>query len=324
MLSKIAAKYFGFGSRKPRIRSKDVPHVSSFVLPLKLTLTIVRFVLAMEKSEVGYRTPYLFRSYPFVETGFNDFNRNPRQRTDNFDLVDVCRATSAAPQCFESLRLQKSTFRDGSRWTINPSLEAYREISSMHYAKDNPNPIYYMLSVGCGEPKLSRRSRPFSFHNSLALRTSWEDEAVEQMMQDMSLNAEFAYCRLSGSNTFPNLEENKWKSDPQGNKTFEEIEQASKTYCIQQHKRIREAAERLVELRQRRASTSRWEEFAFGYQYVCTICEHDGITSTEAFDHRADFVDHLRRRHHKPPETEEFLPELQRIIYESRKNNLFR
>lgn len=285
----------------------------------KPALTIISFVLAVEKRERGYHAPYLFRSYPFIETEFTDFNRNPQERTDLFDLVDVCRATSAAPQYFGSLRIQERKFQDGSRWAFNPSLEAYREISSMHYAKDNPNPICYMLSVGCGESKNTRYNKSLLSRNSLVLRTIREDEQGEHMMREMNQNSEFGYCRLSGSNLISEIEESNWTSAPAGVKIFDEIRRATETYCKKNRKEMQEAASQLVKIRQLRAATSQWEEFAFGYKYVCIICKRDETApKIVRFDHRADFVDHLRRRHDKPPETEEFLPELQKIISESR------
>ncbi|RDW65971.1 hypothetical protein BP6252_09606 [Coleophoma cylindrospora] len=283
------------------------------------------FVLAVEKSDVGYHKPYLFRSYPFVENGSTDFNRNPRQDTECYRILDVCRATSATP----SLKLEpikgedgltirpQSKFQDGSRWTVNPSLEAYREINSMH--NDIENPILYMFSVGCGEPKPSRRSRGFLFRNSsLVLETSVEDVAVENMMYKKSMSSEFGYCRVTGPDFLPGLNEKECRSDTEGIETFRKIKEAVEECCKKHWEEIQSCANQLVELRHRRAKTSRWEEFAFGYKYVCAICRKESRTPNLPFQHRADFVDHLRQDHDKPPETDDFLPELQSIISQSR------
>ena len=288
-------------------------------------LTRSRFVLAMETGEKGFRAPYLFRSYPFVKNGMTEFNRNPKEDTESYKIVDVCRAISASPQYFQSVKLQQRPensskpikFRDGSRWTMNPSLEAYREIHSMHF--DVKTPIHFLLSVGCGvKSKRSRLTKVFSARNSLPIRTNWEDIVVEEMMRDKSRHSEFDYCRLAGPEFLPtSLDQNDWNSNLKGDQSFQKIQDAVDKYCDAYKDDIRACAEALVSLRRRRAKTSRWEEFAFGYKYQCKhpSCAKEKIP---LFDHRADFVDHLRRTHEAPPETEEELPKLEKIISESR------
>ncbi|XTI87613.1 FabD/lysophospholipase-like protein [Cenococcum geophilum] len=288
------------------------------------------FVLAMETGEKGFRAPYLFRSYPFVKNGMTEFNRNPKEDTESYKIVDVCRAISASPQYFQSVKLQqgpenssKSTkFRDGSRWTMNPSLEAYREIHSMHF--DVKTPIHYLLSVGCGvKTKRSRLTKAFSARNSFPIRTNWEDNVVEEMMRDKSSHSEFEYCRLAGPEFLPtSLDQNDWNSNLKGEQSFQKIQDAVDKYCEDYKDDIRGCAEALVSLRRRRAKTSRWEEFAFGYKYQCKHSSCAG--KIPLFDHRADFVDHLRRIHEAPPETEEELPKLEKIISESRTTALCR
>ncbi|OCL12827.1 FabD/lysophospholipase-like protein [Glonium stellatum] len=279
------------------------------------------FVLAMETGEKGFQAPYLFRSYPFVKGGMTEFNLNPKEDTESYRIVDVCRAVSASSQ--QSIKLQskpeKSTkpikIRDGSRWTMNPSLEAYREIHSMHF--DVKTPIHYLLSVGCGvKTKRSGLIKVFSPRNSFPTGTNWEDIATEEMMRDKSLQSEFGYCRLAGPEVLPGPDQNDRKSNPKGEQSFQKIENAVNKYCDAYMDKIEACARALVSLRRRRAKTSRWEEFAFGYKYKCQ--DPSCAEGIPLFDHRADFVDHLRRAHEGPPETEEELPELEKIISKSR------
>jgi hypothetical protein len=290
----------------------------------RATLTLVRFVLAMRTDNRGVRSPYLFRSYVFQQERATAFNRNPDIETTSARLVDVCRATSAASQYFPSVKLPDTghdtksiKFTDGSNWAANPSLEAYREIQSMH--SDVNNPIDIMLSIGCGIPKRSLLSNILSGRNPTAVH-NWQDVAVELMMQEKSKYSEFEYHRLSGPDLPSDLDQSEWRFDFKGEKTFEKtfekIETLIDDYCGRHEKDLKACAKALVALRERRAATYQWEGFAYGYTYSCKLCEEG--CAPPPFDRRADFFEHLQRSHDSPPETEEFLPGLQKIISESR------
>lgn len=181
----------------------------------------------------------------------------------------------------------------------------------MHF--DVKTPIHFLLSVGCGvKTKRSRLTKVFSARNSLPIRTNWEDTAAEEMMRDKSRHLEFDYCRLAGPDfLLTSLDQNNWNSNLKGEQSIQKIQDVVEKYCDDYKDYIRACAEALVSLRRRRAKTSRWEEFEFGYKYQCkySSCAKEKIP---LFDHRADFVDHLRRIHEAPPETEEELPKLEK------------
>lgn len=275
----------------------------------------------METGSKGVRTPYLFRSYDFRQKP-TAFNRNTNVNTGSFRLLDVCRATSAAPTHFKSLKIKSTSpdardakFRDGSDWSVNPSLEAYREITSMH--ADIANPIDVMLSVGCGELKRSKLGNMIPGRNANSL-ANWEDMAVERMMSKKSENKEFRhYYRLAGPSLQNDVDDSEWKLDGKGTFDFTNLRTKVDRYCLDHESELQACAEALVSMRRRRAETYQWEEFAFGNKYRCHICEEANETPP-ILDCRADFMDHLRRKHESPPETEEFLPQLQRIVSKSR------
>jgi len=274
-------------------------------------------VLAMETGSKGVRTPYLFRSYPFFSKKSTSFNRNPNVDTGSFRLIDVCRATSAAPQYFKSLKIESLSlkFRDGSDWSMNPSLEAYREIKSIHHDVDNP--IDVLLSVGCGEMKRSRLGSMLP-GRTISMAT-WEDMAVEGMINQKSEKKEFHYYRLAGPSVQNDVDDNEWRNETKGTGTYTNLRDQVAQYCESHSTELRDCAESLVSLRRRRAETYQWEEFAFGNKYQCHLCEEaDTSTPPPEFECRADFIDHLRRKHESPPETEEFLPEIQRIVSRGR------
>lgn len=111
-----------------------------------------------------------------ITTGRTVVFRTPHQpdfiRDGGFPLVDVARATAAAPIYFPPSKIQGSGgwFVDGGLWANNPSIVGLAEASQIRQRCKRPeNPSYrfpedvYLLSIGTGNPNYKLNDRLSSF-----------------------------------------------------------------------------------------------------------------------------------------------------------------
>lgn len=220
-------------------------------------------------------------------------------------IKDVCRATSAAPQYFESVKLEgfASKFRDGSVWVKDPSMEIYKEVRSMH--SDVDSPVEVLVSIGCG---LERR-QPFrwTLRGRRASLTTQNPEqwAIRNILGAKKETERLEYHRFEGPDDFLGPDLGDWKLGREGQRTFPRLQKAVDAWCNTDEikHRIQACANTLVTIRQRRAQTTQWERFALGIVYKCQ--QHRDKAKSPEFDLRDDFIAHLQRDHLEPPPDEE-------------------
>ncbi|OCK84953.1 FabD/lysophospholipase-like protein [Lepidopterella palustris CBS 459.81] len=274
-------------------------------------------VLAVQiDRENGVRRPYLFRSYTFKDRSATAVNRNKTSETEGTPLHAVCRATSAAPNYFQSVIIDKKKFRDGSIWMANPSMELYREVHSMH--PDHPSPIYCLLSIGCGKQKRSRYLPNISMR--AASLYNWEQQQVDDVLTARKSQGEdFDYVRFLGPADLADPKPSDWRQDGTRRKTVERIRISTARYCDNPgvSAQIDATARQLVQYRRQRARTAHWERFALGITYKCVWCAETG--GQGELNDRDDVIDHVQSKHKDLPGIDShFFGEYRRILEDFR------
>lgn len=224
-------------------------------------------------------------------------------------MTDVCKAVTAAPKYFKSVKLSANktvTFWDGASWESDPAMEVYREIHS-EFPETSKASIECLLSVGCGKKKPRTSSRD----SSPGIR---EESYIEKALTKRSEAENFTYHRLQGPEDIPDIEEGFWRSDLKGEDTFKAMQDVAKRYCKRKDVKaeLEDCARTLVENRQRRATTAGWEVFA-GIRYRCLLCRPH-VRGTVICENRGAFIEHLQLEHEVPPPDSKYYDEIQKLV----------
>lgn len=273
----------------------------------------------MEYDKANHaKRPYLFRSYNFTAgEEASSLNRNVQDILENVTIKDVCLATSASPEFFKSHIVGNTKFRDGSEWMLNPAMELYREIGSLH--SDVDNPLYCFASIGCGWQEMI--VRPFSPGGFLRRRSSYYREQIrvdEVLSSRRNEGHSFQYIRLDGPTGLSEIR----PSDLKSKKTIAKIQQSVTNYCEVQRENIKQLAKTLVHYRRQRALTARWEKFVHvdiprkkTSRHTCKMCfEADSTDRAENIE-RDEFIAHIRRKH--PEKDSRFFEDYRKMLQES-------
>jgi hypothetical protein len=216
---------------------------------------------------------------------FTSYSTNRRDSNENeaISIVEVCKATSAAPKYFQKVPIGQKRYCDGSILTTNPSCDFIEEINEHSRAigdqSGSKHRIVALISIGCGSEKRSR--------NKQAL-----DDGFPHRLEEGHRP-----IRLAGPDDLLDLDLDRWKWDPRGEATFKEIEDVTERYCRENWKSLQHAADLLVQYRRARSQTSQWERYAFGIRYTCHLCTKEKSN----FDGREDVIEHMRKIHNEPP-----------------------
>ena len=270
---------------------------------------LVRIVIAMpDKKEDGLQKPYLFRTYsrprkssPITLVRTPSGSEIEYEIGNHVLIRDVCKATSAAPGVFKSVKIGQVKFRDGATWTTNPALEICSEIEETH--DEIKDPIHLLICLGTG----LRKSR--NIHSPTR-----DGELIDQLLKE---KLRTKYYHFDGPRDLFNLDVNEWKIDGGGQKTFNKIRAATERYCAEKEVSdlIDHCAMELVRLRQSRARTSRWERFVAGIRYTCRLSQV--CSSLKPFEDREAFMAHLTWEHNMPPQDEANWNLIQRLLAEN-------
>lgn len=147
-------------------------------------------------------TPYLFRGYnlPASHAYSSSLLRNP-EATGVYQIWQVVRATSAAPNYFSPIAIDGKSFIDGGFGTNNPTLEAFRETTW----SDNDLPSEPMIiSIGSGVGKHLSTYRGSKTKYGLllkyiksAIKMISDTERVHQEMLMISKERNMKYFRFN-------------------------------------------------------------------------------------------------------------------------------
>jgi hypothetical protein len=279
--------------------SYPLPSIDACVRTLRITCTCsVVVACTMAKRE-----PYLFRSYdhpsPNPALTGNELNGHlnagPAQ---DVALWKAGRATSAAPGWFPSIKIGGHWFQDGAVAEYNnPINVAFNEVKQMLPSQD-PSVI---ISIGTGV-KLEKQgahsdprkvpSRWGWYKDSIAQYKRWLGNSVKAHEDFKTrLDKEYKHSKMGKPKYFrwdvpagfPKVKLGDWNGID-GVETREALREPTESYCKDQVRReIQECANRLVEIRRRRAKTARWESFALDSRlyYVCPLSIKHGAEDVE-------------------------------------------
>jgi hypothetical protein len=260
---------------------------------------------------------YLFRSYdhwavPNKDGSRNVFERNPGP-ADNIPIWQVARATTAAPTYFDPIAIQSSTFGDGGLGSNNPVQEIYTEVATMHHG----SVVDVIVSIGTGQAdavKLHKSGvkKIFSYLNATkALATDSEEQHKGLARSIKCFGAKLHYQRfnLPKEQGLRNMKLDEWKRagkfeltrrgiKRRKESTLDQIRRLTEEYCknADVEKRIHEVARRLVEHRRARCTdTRKWELWATGVRYRCTVDECD--KSQKLRSSKNDLRYHIEKTH---------------------------
>jgi hypothetical protein len=222
------------------------------------------------------------------------------RRAKPFDLKiwQACRATTASPLYFKPIKIEKQNFVDGGMGYNNPSWLVLNELEQIHHGVEA---VEYFLSVGSGVSRDTLTSRALKTTRRITAISKYlvngsrgkEGTAVAEFKQ---LNHMSLYERWDVSdmeeNDSKNVERKLWRKDT----TLKTIAEATEKYLSSEAvlRSLDEAARKLVQIRRRRANTTKWEVFALGVKYKCT---EQGCTSQIVFRDRNELVGHMQRNH---------------------------
>ena len=267
-----------------------------------LIMSFYSIVMCVATNQKGVH-PYLFRSYEIKRMRKrSNITRNPESKT-KFLTKYVCQASFGAPFYFESVKLGGQKYSDDSIWTTNPSLEVYREVSTLHDASKRPIRLFLNVGGGISSVKPSRlQSLPF-MRAAMYLRSAVsqsEERLISQTLSEKAKQDDFEYFRIGGA-TQEQVEEFNTRSKKviSAQETFALVQKWVKIRLPEFESTLDQCAQQLADCRRERAATAQWERFALGIHYDCNFCEKKGWPPVSC--NRNDFIEHLQKKHDFAP-----------------------
>ena len=167
--------------------------------------------------------PYLFRTYKNLKTAPNSMVRNPGPAHD-IPILEVARATSAAPAYFKEVTIDHRKYLDGGFGANNPCLEIFREVRSLN--NYNNTCLGSVISIGTGKNNESRMTSENGFIQTLSMGLAkfvhyenfarkWasDSEGTHRNMLDHHVSPEqsFEYARLNVEEGLACMKLDEWK-----------------------------------------------------------------------------------------------------------------
>lgn len=247
-------------------------------------------------------------------------NRGPPA---NLAIPDVARAATAAPFYFDPLKVKLNEregvlFEDGGFGaTNNPTMVGIEEIQCMH----GPEFVGTVVSVGTARGQAAEtqeRSVKESIRNKLrrVINMATDPDHEHGRATRMTLDLKVEYFRLNPQQDKYRLAVplDEWlprakkrhglldKAAPKmtpGQRTMEEMDNAFQRWALDPDTQadMSRCAAALVDCRRERTKDlAKWERYAVGSEFRCTLKSiHDKCE--REFLHRNKFEDHLRTRH---------------------------
>ena len=180
-------------------------------------------------------------------------------------IVEVARATTAAPTFFKSIRLLGHSYVDGAVCANNPAKLALEEISHVF-----EEPLL-LVSIGTGRPHNKACQYPEGLYGKLKFfldpskKLSADSEDMHKELQDLfANNPRASYYRFNVDTSLADVKLDEWKMGTSTSPgTFDTILQHTKAYLSKEEVRneIDKAAKLLIEYRQLRLKQDRSHKF---------------------------------------------------------------
>lgn len=251
-----------------------------------------RIVFSFCKSK-GFDFHHLWRTYDHEEgiarpkNASKSMNLSPAHREP---LWQVARATSAAPIYFEAIKIGERKFLDGGMGANNPAVFAWQEIHHKHVY-----PPAVFVSIGTGKKNQQQKRRKIDQAKELFTSGRIDDMSRKQFLKkyvelgqlwknfitdtEGPANTWKTMCDLTGTARARfNVEErlgeiplDDWQPAKSGEVTLQQIRTPTMEYLnlTEIQNDIDLFAQKLVDIRHKRAETERWERFATDIKYYC-------------------------------------------------------
>lgn len=290
---------------------------------LNLRTNICNSIVAARADKGSSTNPFLFRTYD-CRTHTSDKTKNPPLNAGpaaSCSIVEVGRATSAAPNYFEPVNIRswgaegyqekQISFIDGGFGLNNPSHEILEDIKRKRKAPNEIVEVFASFGTGVSVDifagKLSTWSRMLK-----EMKKEMTDviRAHQAMQNEAGVHSEnggrrFQYFRFDGGKALGAIEMDDWSgrrksqlklsSRQTGKETLEFMDEAVSQFLREQGVRdnMNELAKILVLRRRLRLrDKSAWERYACASTYECTQAE-----CTETSETLNEFEAHLNDAH---------------------------
>jgi hypothetical protein len=256
---------------------------------------------------------YVFRTYTCPKS----LRSHPGDDNSAAKVWEVARATSAAPRYFSKQTIGEKAFIDGGAGCNNPSERICSEILAVHGKRPG-----LVLSIGTGSPpgttnKDRNHKRKLLDHPRTLFDTALGLAKMVANSEDTHEKLEEEYnTARTGGDKYPmyfrfnvpgitSIKLDQWtalkeQKSPNGGKTLQDLENATKRYLEGQDvkERLQEYAIELVRMRRERATTERWERFATHTVYQCPLKKRCG---SPPFSSREKLRRHASEHHELVP-----------------------
>jgi len=268
--------------------------------------------MGTNRSNTGRANIELTRAQRRQDGEQNDRDRVNFGKSQTFETWEVARAATAAKWVFKPLEIKPTgseghiVFKDGGFGTANnPTQEAYNELEDLY----GTNAIGIAVSVGTARKEENLESTFFNAVPGLARESTAlasNPEVIHRSMHRKFDREGVPYFRINDPDRL-GIRMDDWKprrtirSSISGSKTLTTIENAFNSWIARPDNQnlLRTCATKLVECRQARMHTAKWERFATGARFVCQAkrCDHADFLD------RQSFADHLTKEHPDRPNT---------------------
>ncbi|KAG6365652.1 hypothetical protein INS49_007263 [Diaporthe citri] len=261
--------------------------------------------VVLAKKDHKLDGPHLFRSYATVENDRHPHNPGP---ADTCLIWEAGRATSAAPNYFEPIKIGGHTYYDGGVGYNDPTEEVYRDVL-MRIGCDSRDqmPIALILTLGTGtEPTLKQKAkglvgtgkalikeqrvveRLIKIYRRVVKEGAINAMGVAKRMRERAERRGFKYFKWDGGEEVGALGLDNCKRE-----AFTKMESGISKYMEHKSGEIREAAEFLVQKRRARfEDQDRWQRFAY-----CTLFDCPLRICKLSFGTRAELRHHIEANH---------------------------